>query len=124
MQKWLMSTLLVIACAFGVYLMATGLPEKPESETAGLAEGQELLKITMTNFEFDKKEYHVKAGTLYKVKFANKLGNHGVKVQDVDLSKDVPEADMTFDTPGEYEIRCEIQCGQGHGNMIAKIIVE
>lgn len=124
MQKWLMSTLLVIACIFGVYLMATGLPEKPESETAGLAEGQELLKITMTNFEFDKKEYRVKAGTLYKVKFANKLGVHGVNVNGVDLSKENPEADITFDTPGEYEIRCEIQCGQGHNDMISKIIVE
>lgn len=124
MHKWLMSTLVVIACALGVYLMSTGLPEKPKSETAGLAEGQELLKITATNFEFDQKEYHVKAGTLYKVKFSNKLGVHGVKVNGVDFSADNPEADMTFDTPGEYEIACEIMCGQGHAGMKSKIIVE
>ncbi|WP_027088080.1 cytochrome c oxidase subunit II [Cohnella panacarvi] len=124
MHKWVMSTLVVIACLLGVYLLSSGLPDKPKSETAGLAEGQELLKITMTNFEFDKSEYRVKAGTLYKVKLANKLGVHGVKVNGVDLSNDTPEADITFDTPGEYEIRCEIMCGQGHGNMISKIIVE
>lgn len=124
MHKWLMSTLVVIACALGVYLMSTGLPEKPKSETAGLAEGQELLKITATNFNFDKTEYHVKAGTLYKVKFSNKLGVHGVKINGVDFSADNPEADMTFDTPGEYEIACEIMCGQGHAGMKSKIIVE
>lgn len=124
MHKWLMSTLVVIACAMGVYLMSTGLPEKPKSETAGLAEGQELLKVTATNFEFDQKEYHVKAGTLYKVKFSNKLGVHGVKINGVDFSKDNPEADMTFDAPGTYEIKCEIMCGQGHSGMISKIIVE
>ena len=124
MHKWVMSTLVVIACLMGVYLLSSGLPEKPKSETAGLAEGQELLKITMTNFEFDKSEYRVKAGTLYKVKLTNKLGAHGVKVNGVDLSNNNPEADITFDTPGEYEIKCEIMCGQGHGNMISKIIVE
>lgn len=124
MHKWVMSTLVVIACLMGVYLLSSGLPDKPKSETAGLAEGQELLKITMTNFEFDKSEYRVKAGTLYKVKLTNKLGVHGVKVNGVDLSNDTPEADITFDTPGEYEIKCEIMCGQGHGNMISKIIVE
>jgi cytochrome c oxidase subunit 2 len=124
MHKWLMSTLVVIACMMGVYLMATGMPERPPSETAGLAAGQELLKITAINWEFDKTEYHVKAGTLYKVKFTSKLGNHGVNINGIDFSKDNPEANITFDTPGEYPIHCEIQCGQGHSTMASKIIVE
>ena len=55
MQKWILSGLVAVACAMGVYLMATGLPDKPVNEESELAEGQELLKITATNFEFDKK---------------------------------------------------------------------
>jgi cytochrome c oxidase subunit 2 len=124
-MKWLMSTLITVACAMGVYLMATGLPVKPKDEAAGLKEGQELLKITATSFNFDEKEYHVKAGTSYKIKFANKLGNHGAEVKElgIELSKDAPEVEYTFDKPGTYELHCSIMCGQGHADMISKIIV-
>ncbi|BBI34887.1 cupredoxin domain-containing protein [Cohnella abietis] len=125
-MKWILSTLITIACAMGVYLMATGLPEKPKDEAAGLKEGQELLKITASNFEFDKKEYRVKAGTNYKVKFANKLGNHGLEIVGlgVELSKDAPELEVTFDKPGTYDLHCSIMCGQGHADMVSKFIVE
>jgi cytochrome c oxidase subunit 2 len=125
-MKWLMSTLITVACAMGVYLMATGLPMKPKDEAAGLKAGQELLKITATSFNFDEQEYHVKAGTNYKIKFANKLGNHGAEVKElgIELSKDAPEVEYTFDKPGTYEMHCSIMCGQGHAKMISKIIVE
>ncbi|WEK53192.1 MAG: cupredoxin domain-containing protein [Candidatus Cohnella colombiensis] len=126
MHKWLLSTIVVVACAMGVYLMATALPEKPKNEAADLVEGQELLKITATNFSFDSNEYHVKAGTNYKIKFVNKLGNHGVEFEGLSLELDGknPESEFTFDTPGTYEIRCSIMCGTGHNDMVAKIVVE
>jgi cytochrome c oxidase subunit 2 len=126
MQKWILSTLVAVACAMGVYLMATGLPDKPVNEASELKEGQELLKITATNFDFDKKEYVVKAGTNYKVKFANKLGKHGIEIKglDIDLSESSPEVEYTFDTPGTYEMICSIMCGQGHSTMVSTIIVQ
>lgn len=125
-MKWLMSTLVTVACVMGVYLMATGLPEKPKDEASELLEGQELLKITATSFSFDQQEYHVKAGTNYKIKFANKLGNHGVEVNglDIELTEEAPEMEYTFDKPGTYEMKCSIMCGQGHADMISTIIVE
>lgn len=126
MYKWVMSTLVTAACALGVYLLATGLPDKPKDEAAGLKEGQELLKITATNFEFNEKEYHVKAGTNYLIKFSNKLGNHGIEVKDlgIELEASKPETEFTFDKPGKYEMHCSIMCGQGHADMKATIIVE
>lgn len=126
MHKWLMSTLVTIACAMGVYLLATSLPAKPKDEASDLKPGQELLKIKATNFEFDQKEYHVKAGTLYKIKFSNSLGNHGAEIVglNVEMSKDAPEMEVTFDKPGEYELHCSIMCGQGHAGMKSKFIVE
>lgn len=125
-MKWIMSTVVAIACAMGVYLMATGLPEKPQDEAAGLKEGQELLKITATNWSFDKEEYVVKAGTDYKVKFANKLGKHGIEIEGVEtvLDEKNPEMEYIFDTPGEYLIKCNILCGTGHDLMVAKLIVQ
>lgn len=125
-MKWVLSTLVAVACAMGVYLMATGLPDKPVNEASELKEGQELLKIMATNFEFDQKEYVVKAGTNYKVKFSNKLGKHGLEVKglDIELDEATPEMEFTFDKPGTYELRCSIMCGQGHGDMISTIVVE
>jgi cytochrome c oxidase subunit 2 len=126
MHKWILSTLITIACAMGVYLMATRLPAKPVDEAATLKPGQELLKIVATSFNFDQEEYHVKAGTNYKIKFSNKLGVHGAEIVglNVELSKDAPEMEVTFDKPGTYELHCSIMCGQGHGTMKSKFIVE
>ncbi|TFE31550.1 cupredoxin domain-containing protein [Cohnella luojiensis] len=126
MHKWILSTLITIACAMGVYLMATGLPDKPVDEASELAEGQELLKIEATNFDFNEKEYRVKAGTNYKVKFSNTLGTHGVEFVglDLELTKDNPETVITFDKPGTYELQCSIMCGQGHASMKSVLIVE
>jgi cytochrome c oxidase subunit 2 len=125
MHKWVLSTLITLACAMGVYLLATGLPAKPINEASGLKPGQELLKIVATSFNFDQPEYHVKAGTNYKISFSNKLGFHGAQIAGVDfvLSKDNPTVEYTFDKPGTYEMKCAIMCGQGHAGMVAKIIV-
>ncbi len=124
MHKWIMSALVTIACAMGVYLLATALPERPKEET--LAEGQEMLRIKAKNFEFDQKEYKVKAGTNYKVKYSNTLGVHGVEFVGLglELNKDNPETEVTFDQPGTYELRCSIMCGQGHNTMVSTLIVE
>lgn len=129
MHKWIMSGLITIACLFGVYLLAQGLPQKPQPEV--LPEGVEALKITATNYEFDQKEYHVKAGTTYKITFSNRSGVHGFSVRDKDgndleglkMSNENPTLEFTFTTPGEYELYCNIMCGIGHDTMVSKIIV-
>ena len=129
MHKWIMSGLIIIACLFGVYLLAQGLPQKPQPEV--LPEGMESLKITATNFEFNQKEYHVKAGTTYRITFSNAAGLHGFSVRDKDgndleglnMNKDNPVIEYTFTTPGEYELYCNIMCGIGHDTMVSKLIV-
>lgn len=123
MYKWVMSTIVVIACVLGVYLLASGLPEKPHEEV--LPEGQELLKITATNFEFDQKEYQVKAGTKYTIKFNNKMGKHGAEIKglDINLTDTNPTVEYTFDKPGTYELHCSIMCGAGHADMVSTIVV-
>jgi cytochrome c oxidase subunit 2 len=126
MHKWIMAVVVAVACAFGVYLMGNDLPAKPKDESSELKPGQQLLKITATNFEFDQKEYHVKAGTDYLIKFSNKLGRHGAEIKDlgIDLNGDKPTLEFKFDKPGKYEMHCSVMCGQGHANMKATLIVE
>jgi cytochrome c oxidase subunit 2 len=123
MYKWIMPVLIVIACLFGVYLLSQGLPDRPKPEK--LAEGEELLKITAVNWEFDQKEYHLKADTKYLISFNSKLGNHGAEIDElgINMTKDNPKMEYTF-KPGTYELHCSIMCGQGHAGMTAKVIVE
>jgi cytochrome c oxidase subunit 2 len=126
MYKWIMSTLVVIACGMGVFLLATSLPAKPVSDESELAEGQQLLKIQATSFEYNEKEFHVKAGQNYLIKFSNKLGNHGAAIKELglDFNADNPKMSYTFKNKGTYEMHCSIMCGQGHAGMMSKIIVE
>jgi cytochrome c oxidase subunit 2 len=128
MQKWIMSVLVVVACVIGVALLANGMPAKPVNEADTLKPGQQLLQITASssNFEFDQKEYHVKAGTNYKITFRNKLGKHGFEIKDlgIDLNESKPTLEYTFDKPGTYQIHCSIMCGQGHATMASTIVVE
>jgi cytochrome c oxidase subunit 2 len=123
MYKWIMSAVLTVACLFSVYLLAQGLPQKPQEEA--VPPGQELLKISATNFNFDQSEYHVKAGTTYLVKFSNKLGKHGAEIKElgINLTDTNPSQVVTFDQPGTYELHCSIMCGQGHADMKSVIIV-
>lgn len=124
MHKWIMSAILIVASAFSIVLLAFGLPGKPEP--VALKEGQELLAIEATNFEFNQKEYRVKAGTNYKITFKNVLGIHGVKIEGLGLELDGnnPVVEYTFDKPGEYKMVCSIMCGPGHAGMVATLIVE
>lgn len=131
MFKWIMPFLLVVACLFAVYLLANDLPAKPKSEEAELKEGQELLKITATSigYKFDQPEYHVKAGTNYKIKFFNKSGVHGAGIEaaGITLTAENPEVEYTFpesDKGKTLELHCTIMCGQGHATMKSTIIVD
>lgn len=126
-MKWIMSTLLVIAAAVGIYMLTIGLPKPPKDEAADLPEGVELLKIVASNdFVFDKEEYVVKAGQKYKMVLSNKSGIHGVGIEelDIDLQGDTMEQEVTFDKPGRYEMHCSVMCGLGHDKMKATIVVE
>ncbi|HIW33866.1 MAG TPA: cytochrome C oxidase subunit II [Candidatus Paenibacillus intestinavium] len=138
MQKWIMFTLVSIATVMAVSLLAFGLPDKPKDETADLPEGVELMKIVASDdFTFNQEEFTAKVGDTVIMKFSNRSGLHGIDITDeannvnlvdnngveVKLNKDNPETQVTFDKPGEYEIICNIPCGQGHATMRAKLII-
>ncbi|TLS51456.1 cytochrome C oxidase subunit II [Paenibacillus antri] len=82
------------------------------------------LKIEATNFEFNEKEYRVKAGDTVNVTFASTQGMHGIDIRGTDLKlKDGNSASFVAQ-PGEYEIICNIMCGTGHSQMKSTLIVE
>lgn len=126
MYKWIMFVLVSLTAAFAISLWAFNAPEK-EAGAPELPEGiDKLLPIEARNdFTFNQDVYEVSAGQTVLIKYANKSGFHSAKIDELDLNLDQnnTEATITFDTPGEYEIYCNVPCGEGHAIMKAKIVV-
>lgn len=107
---------------------STNSDKSPEQETGGVestgSASQEVV-IKATNWEFDKSEYVVKKGEPVKLTLESESGIHGIAISDLDVKLGNGDSTViTIDEAGEYEFRCNIQCGTGHSKMIAKLVVE
>ncbi|ENH97227.1 cytochrome C oxidase subunit II [Gracilibacillus halophilus YIM-C55.5] len=81
------------------------------------------IDITASNWKFDQEEYTVDAGDV-TVQLTNEEGLHGISIEGTDISIEGDGSDSANLEPGEYTIRCSIQCGQGHSDMVATLIVQ
>ncbi|TNJ65536.1 cytochrome C oxidase subunit II [Paenibacillus hemerocallicola] len=122
-----MKKTLVYLLALIVVLVLAACAKKEESSGAGApaagpATGE--LKITATNWKFDKTEYKVKKGETLTVKLDSTEGAHGIKIDKIGDIGTNKTKDITFDKAGTYDITCSIPCGSGHATMKAKLIVE
>lgn len=122
-----MKKTLVYLLALIVVLVLAACAKKEESggaaaPAAGPATGE--LKITATNWQFDKTEYKVKKGETLTVKLDSTEGAHGIKIDKIGDVGTNKSKDITFDKAGTYDITCSIPCGSGHATMKAKLIVE
>jgi cytochrome c oxidase subunit 2 len=124
MYKWIVAVLFFGACALGIGVLLNELPQAPSEEE--LAADANALKITATNWEFDKPEYVVELGSTKTVKLVNEQGLHGIAIEDlgIELQGATLEQEVTFDKAGTYEIKCIVLCGQGHADMTAKLVVK
>ncbi len=126
MQKWIFLVLFIGASVLGITVMleqiSTHQAAKQEEETVG-----SQLKIIATNWKFDQTEYALKAGENTKISFVNKEGIHAIQIKgegvDIKLDRNNPSQQFTFDKPGTYEIICTLPCGEGHTEMISKLVV-
>ncbi|WP_199622912.1 cupredoxin domain-containing protein [Paenibacillus alkalitolerans] len=124
MYKWIVSVLFFGACAMGIGILFNQLPQAPTEEE--LAAEKNALKIVATDWAFDQEEYTVELGSTKTVKLVNEKGLHGIGIQElgIELQGATLEQEVTFDKPGTYEIRCIVLCGQGHADMVAKLVVK
>ncbi|UVI28712.1 cupredoxin domain-containing protein [Paenibacillus spongiae] len=92
-------------------------------ETTGSASQEVVIKAS--NWEFDKSEYVIKKGEPVKLTLESESGIHGIAISDLDVKLGNGDSKViTIDEAGEYEFRCNIQCGTGHSKMVAKLVVE
>jgi cytochrome c oxidase subunit 2 len=124
-QKWIMFGLFIVACVLGVGVLFQNISTRQAEMAAEKADAGKSLKISASNFHFDKPEYTVKAGDKLTVSLTSKEGLHALEIQglNVKLDNTTKSAEVTFDKPGTYDIICTLPCGTGHADMKSKLIV-
>ena len=109
--------------ALGKIIAYSGeIPDKPvgtEVETSN------HLKVSASNFEYDEKEYVVKAGEEVTISLSSVDGYHGLSIDEFGVNiQGQGKATFTPDKPGKYKIHCNVYCGHGHEQMTATLVVK
>ncbi|MBW7474454.1 cupredoxin domain-containing protein [Paenibacillus oenotherae] len=120
--------LLSVIAAFMIIMAACGSNSDSAAnggvEETGAAATSEVV-IKASNWKFDQPEYRVKKGEPTKITLQSEEGSHGIASSDIDFKISGNDSKvLTFNNAGEFEIHCNVLCGTGHSQMIAKIIVE
>ncbi len=83
------------------------------------------IKVMAKDFEFDKKEIHVKKGDKVKITLQSDDGGHGLAIPAFNVNiQGNKSAEFTADKTGTYEYHCSVECGSGHSQMTGKLVVE
>lgn len=98
--------------------------ETGDSSSSGEAAPNNEVTVIGSNFDFDQDEYVVQSGEEVTLTYVNEEGNHGISIDELDVNMQT-EGEVTFipEEPGEYEIYCNIFCGEGHDKMVATLVV-
>jgi cytochrome c oxidase subunit 2 len=83
------------------------------------------IKVEAKDFEYDKKEIHVKQGEKVKITLHSDDGGHGFALPAYNVNiQGNKSAEFTANKKGTFEYHCSVECGSGHMNMTGKLIVE
>ncbi|HLC89097.1 MAG TPA: cupredoxin domain-containing protein [Candidatus Nanoarchaeia archaeon] len=100
-------------------------------EEKGSAEEQgRIIALDAYNWGFTPTEIKVKQGEVITLKIKSTSGVHGVGSRELGLSSGIiaegEEKSVTFtaDKKGTFGFYCNVYCGDGHGEMKGKIVVE
>ncbi|MBW7459118.1 cupredoxin domain-containing protein [Paenibacillus sepulcri] len=92
------------------------------TETSAAAANEVVIKAS--NWEFDKEVYTIKKGEATTITL-DADGVHGIEIPALNVKlTNGKSQDVTIADAGEYELHCNIPCGNGHTQMVAKIKVE
>ncbi|RXZ80127.1 cytochrome C oxidase subunit II [Paenibacillaceae bacterium] len=115
-------TFVLAACGSSDKNSAAGSNNETEGASTGAAQE---LNITAENFNFDKEEYRIKKGEPVAISLKSNQGTHGIEITNTNYKiKEGKSQTVTFNDAGEYLIKCNVPCGNGHGKMVSKLIVE
>lgn len=127
MGKWTYFVLFIAAGLFGFIALFVTVADRANPDVEAASTGPSI-KLVASNFKFDQAEYTAKAGEKTRVSLSIKEGIHAVHISgngvDINLDKQNPAQDVTFDKAGTYDIICSLPCGEGHSDMKSKLVVQ
>jgi len=83
------------------------------------------IKVMAKDFEYDKKEIHVKKGDKVRITLQSDDGGHGFALPAFNVNiQGNKSAEFIANKTGTFEYHCSIVCGTGHSKMTGKLIVE
>ncbi|ANC76538.1 hypothetical protein ABE65_006875 [Fictibacillus phosphorivorans] len=110
----------IAVLAIGILAACGGSKDKEKSTK----NAEETITIEASNFKFDKKEYEIPANKDVALKLENVDGNHAVMIEGEDVNVTGGSSDVVNLKPGEYTLRCSVPCGNGHADMVSKLVVK
>ncbi len=124
MLKWAMAGLLIVASIMGIIYTIESIVVAERERVDLIVEDNEI-RFLASDFKFDQDVYRVSLGETKKLSMRNVQGRHGIEIVGLDITLVQGDTvEYTFDTPGEYDVICNIACGIGHAEMVSKLIVE
>lgn len=126
MMNKIVMLLFVVALVMGLAACGAKQEQAPANNAAAADPNAQKVTITATNWQFDQKEYKVKKGQPVTITFDSKQGMHSAELKDFNVKLDSNKKTATFtpDKTGSFDIRCMTPCGQGHMDMLSKLVVE
>ncbi len=87
------------------------------------------FKITGKNWEWSQTMITVKKGDHVRLVITGADADHGFAMKDFGINVTVKPGetktvDFVADKVGEFGFRCSIPCGEGHRDMVGKLVVE
>jgi cytochrome c oxidase subunit 2 len=124
MHKKLGFFLTIIALLLALSACGSGNNKGTENSPASPSESpsQEIV-IKATTWEFDQPEYAIPKDTPVKLTLENLKGAHGIEIVGTDFKLRGNKSEVVTLPAGTYDIKCNIMCGKGHTQMIAKLVV-
>ncbi len=110
--------------ALAVLRLYSNSPAMPESG-GGMVE----FNITARQWAFEPSEIRVKVGDRVRLNIRSVDVTHGIYLPDFGISATLEPGktetlEFTATKPGSFEFACSVYCGEGHGSMRGRIIVE
>lgn len=98
---------------------------KDTKATASATGNVEDIKVEAKDFEYDKKEIHVKKGDNIRITLQSDDGGHGFAIPAFNVNiQGNKSAEFIADKTGTFEYHCSVVCGAGHSKMTGKLVVE
>ncbi len=88
------------------------------------------MRIPKSSWSFDPKEFSVPPNTRVRLHVFNEdTYEHGLSIKALNVKQAIaPNRETVIEIPpaavGEYDFRCSVMCGEGHGEQKGKMIVK